>query len=322
MPLRIIRADITRLDVDAIVNAANSSMLGGGGVDGAIHQAAGPRLLQECRGLGGCHVGQAKMTAGYDLPARHVIHTVGPVWHGGSHDEARLLAACYTSSLQLAAASGLHTVAFPLISAGIYGYPRRQALDVAVGAIDAFLQQHDDMEVTLALYDSTDILPPELRKAIDRLLAQDEPSDDAGLVQLNRIRCKAGSMARPAADIPAPDFDAQLDESFSQMVLRKIDETGMTDSECYRRANIDRRLFSKIRSRADYRPSKTTAVALAVALRLDGAQTAELLAKAGLALSRSNRADIIVSWFIAQGDYDINRINKVLYSYDQPLLGA
>ena len=331
MPLHIVRADITTMEVDAIVNAANESLLGGGGVDGAIHRAAGPELLAECRTLHGCKTGQAKLTKGYRLPAKYVIHTVGPVWRGGGHGERELLTSAYRSSLELALAHRCETVAFPLISSGVYGYPKDQALTVAVDAIGDFLLRHD-MTVYLAIFDRASYtiggrLFADIAAYIDDRYVSDHA--DSG----EERRRRAARFSRPvpleAEAAPAPcaagsldEALSTLDESFSQMLLRKIDEAGLTDAQCYKKANVDRRLFSKIRSDVHYRPSKPTAVAFAVALELPLEEARELLQKAGFAFSHASKFDIIVEYFIAHGNYDVFEINEALFAFDQSLLGG
>ena len=235
MPLQIIRNDITKMSVDAIVNAANTSLLGGGGVDGCIHRAAGPELLAECSTLHGCETGSAKITKGYRLPCKYVIHAVGPRWRDGKHREQELLESCFEAA------------PVPLPSEAICKSCSSQSLEEALG---------------------------------------------------------------------------QIDESFSEMLLRKIDESGMTDAQCYKKANIDRKLFSKIRSDKFYKPSKPTVLAFALALELPLVQMQEMLGKAGLTLSHSSKFDIIVEYFVERGNYNVYEINEALFAFDQSLIGA
>ena len=329
MPLGSVRNDITRMQVDAIVNAANETLLGGGGVDGAIHRAAGPELLAECRKLGGCPTGQARITRGHRLPCRWVIHTVGPIWHGGGQGEAKLLASCYRNALELARQYNCASVAFPLISSGVYGYPKDAALKLATDVIRDFLAENE-MLVYIVVFDRDSFhasgrLYANVAEYIDDNYVHVHGDSDA--VRLRRMR-QAQFMdmdcIQEASCVPNSLENAlqTLDESFSQMVLRKIDEAGIKDSVCYKRANLDRKLFSKIRGDVHYKPSKRTALALAVALELDISETAELLQKAGLALSHSYKFDIIIEYCILNGVYDIHTINQMLFDFDQPLLGA
>lgn len=330
MPLTIIRQDITKMPVDAIVNAANPSLLGGGGVDGTIHRAAGPQLRLACQKLGGCPTGQAKITKGFGLPCRYVIHTVGPVWRGGSFGEKDALTSCYLTSLQLALRAHCKTVAFPLISAGAYGYPKDQALRVAVDTIGRFLLTHE-LTVFLVVFDKAAYRISQetycdIQSFIDDRFVESHQDSRARQWQRGEAADFMGfSMAAPAFSTPPVSLEdavSQLDESFTDMLLRKIDEKGMTDAQCYKKANLDRKLFSKIRKNRQYHPSKPTALALAVALELSLSETKELLQKAGFALSHSQKFDLIVEYFIQKGCYDIFAINEALFAFDQSLLGA
>ncbi len=342
MPLEIVRNDITKMKVDAIVNAANSALAQGGGVCGAIFAAAGAEALAaECSRIGHCEVGSAVITKGYGLPAKHVIHTVGPVWRGGGHREEELLTACYTNSLSLALEMHLKSVAFPLISSGIFGYPKDKALQTAISAIGAFLMQHD-MMVYLVVYDKAAYtLSDKLFKSITSYI--DDHYVDENLIVRHSRRAEVqaqlstfdsineNNFAYESADsilnIPKEqrsldDALFHLDQTFSQRLLHLIDSKGKADTEVYKRANIDRRLFSKIRSNPDYKPSKNTALALAVALELNVDETCDLLACAGFALSRSSKFDVIVAYFIQHRNWDIFQINEALFAFDQSLLGA
>lgn len=327
MPLQIIRNDITKVQCDAIVNAANSTLLGGGGVDGAIHRAAGRGLLIECMKLGGCKVGQAKITKAYNLPCKYVIHTVGPKWRGGGNNERELLESCYKNSLELAKENNCESVAFPLISSGVYGYPMNEAFKVAVDTVAEFLM-HNDMLVYIVVYNekalatSSKLFSDIAQYIDDNYVAQREAYFSNRNV-FEESACLA-PMSVEAIENTAElsDIVITLDESFSQMLLRKIDEKGMTDSECYKKANIDRKLFSKIRSNPDYKPSKPTVIAFCIALELSLAETNEMLLKAGFALSHSNKFDVIIEYFIKRGNYNIFEINEALFAFDQSLLGA
>ena len=351
MPLKLIREDITKLSCDAIVNAANSTLLGGGGVDGAIQKAAGKGLLLECMKLGGCKTGEAKITKGYNLPTKFVIHTVGPKWKDGLHGEEDLLRSCYRNSLALALEHKCECIAFPLISSGVYGYPKDQALQVAVDEITAFLIHHD-MLVYLVIYDKSSYqisekLFSDIASYIDdkyvdghfRLNCARRNDGESILLSDEAMPCESVASFIGGTTLLAPSFGKLgktqsvktpslddmlkgIDESFSQMLLRKIDEKGMTDAECYKKANIDRKLFSKIRSDKLYKPSKITALAFAIALELSLSETKDLLMKAGFALSHSNKFDIIVEYFITNGNYNIFEINEALFAFDQNLLGV
>ncbi|MBR1797300.1 MAG: O-acetyl-ADP-ribose deacetylase [Clostridiales bacterium] len=336
MSLLLIQGDITKLECDAIVNAANNSLLGGGGVDGAIHRAAGPKLLEECRALRGCDTGDAKLTAGYELKAKFVIHTVGPVWHGGAHGEEKLLRSCYSRSLKLAYDHNCESVAFPMISAGVYGYPFDQALEVAVSSISAFLNECDrDMTVYIVIFSRRDFRMDKnffgsVRDFIDSRSAPKRFQGSFGftrnagaapMASSAMLRCEAIS-DDACEDSSIEEFiRTRIDESFTQMLLRLIDEKGMSDVETYKRANIDRKLFSKIRSNMNYHPKKNTVLGFAIALRLDINETADLLMKAGYALSDSSRSDLVVEYFITNEIYDVNKVNQVLFAMDQEIIG-
>ena len=331
MPLHLVRNDITKMRVDAVVNAANSSLLGGGGVDGCIHRAAGPELLQACKKLHGCETGQAKITEGYRLPCKYVIHAVGPRWQGGTRGEEEKLRSCYRASLQLAAEYRCESVAFPLISSGIYGYPKAEALRVAVEAIAAFLE-NSELTVYLVIFDraSYEIGAErfsEIAVYIDEHYVDAHTDSAAQRFRRERLYEAKCSEAPPCEAKSVCEFSLEetlrrIGESFSEMLLRKIDESGMTDAQCYKKANIDRKLFSKIRSDKRYQPSKTTAIAFALALELPLSELEELLEKAGFALSPASKFDLIVAYFVARGKYNVFEINEALFAFDENPIGA
>lgn len=324
--MSLVRNDITKIEADAIVNAANSSLLGGGGVDRAIHRAAGSEILYECRTLGGCKTDQTKITRGYKLPCKYIIHTVGSVWRGGENGERELLYSCYEKSLQLAKEYNCESVAFPLISSGIYGYPKNKVLEVAVSAISDFLAEND-MDIFIVVLDKNAVAVREglyydVRRYIDRNYANEQViSSTFRAVSFKESAAAENAVFEEACYSALPDAFDKLDESFSQALLRMIDERGMTDVQVYKKANIDRRLFSKICSDANYKPKKQTSVAFAITLELNISETQGLLEKAGYTLSNSLKFDVIIKYFIENRMYDIFEINETLFAFDQSLIG-
>ena len=332
MPFTIVRQDITKMQVDAIVNAANTDLRMGGGVCGAIFNTAGQTKLKEaCAKVSPIKTGGAAITPGFKLPAKYVIHAAGPIYHQWNAEEnERLLRSAYTESLKLAAGNGCGSIAFPLISSGIYGYPKEEALQVAVAAIKDFLAEHD-MDVYLVIFDRASFVVGEkLLGAVESYI--DENYVDSHFVYRQEVQRADYEEIIMKPSLDEADFMSvskglddlidDLDEPFNTTLLKLIDAKGKTDSEVYKRANIDRKLFSKIRTGKGYMPSKRTILALAVSLELTLEETDDLLERAGYALSHSQKFDVIVEFFIVNGKYDIFEINEVLFKYDQPLLGA
>ena len=336
MPYEIIRQDITKMQVDAIVDPTDYMYSGSGGTDARIHFAAGPELRTVCDGLPLLKEGEVAVTGGFRLPCKYIIHTFGPVWQGGLYDERKKLASCYRNALQAAYDRECESIAFPLISSGTFGFPKDKVLRIALDTITSFLMSHD-MMVYLLVYDKTAYeISKKLQKDIDAFIDEhyidrqqlkfdpftytyvpkEEQKDQKTAVSAPQ---KEAVAAKPIHTLE--EALSQKHESFSDALLRLISESGMSDAECYKRANITKQHFSKIRSNAHYQPTKQTVLAFAVVLKLSLEETKKLLEKAGLALSSSNQADIIVEYFITTKNYDLNEINEVLYQYDQKCLG-
>jgi len=322
------------MNTDVIVNAANSKLLMGGGVCGAIFRAAGEKELQkECEQIKHCPVGQAVITKAYNLKAKYIIHTVGPIYKDGNSDEAKFLKSAYETSLKLAKDYNLKSIAFPLISSGIYGYPKKEALNIAVSTIKEFLADND-MDIYLVVFDRKAVhLSEGLYEGIQHYIDdfyedEDYRLRDTDLLKIEEIYqddCDFQEVIYETKDFNKRSLESildNIDESFSQMLLRLIDEKGKTDVEVYKKANMDRKLFSKIRSNKDYNPKKSTALSLAIGLELSLDETKDLLSKAGYTLSPSHKFDLIVEYFIKNKNYDIFIINEALFSFEQPLLAT
>ncbi len=360
MSFQIIRNDITRVEADAIVNTANPQPVVGGGTDYAVHTAAGPELLEARKQIGRLSVGQSAATPAYRLSAKYVLHTVSPVWVDGQHQEEALLRQAYDAALQLADRLGCRSIAFPLMSAGTYGFPHDLALSVAIRAFTDFLLDHE-MQIYLVLFnakafDIAGSIFDDLKSFIDDNYV-DEKNEEEYLidklpfpadvdriprrreeyvnVRRRRIERERAPEEAAGACLPQPsspkaskaskaasldDFLKQHEQTFSQYLLDLLRERDGKDSEVYKRAEISKQLFSKILGNPDYQPTKSTAIQLAIGLQLDLAQTQKLLGKAGFALTRSSRADLAIQYFIERKIYNVTFINEALYDCGLPLL--
>ena len=343
MPFEIVRNDITKMAVDAIVNTANPWAVIGLGTDSMIHEAAGPSLLQARQEIGHIDMGQAAITPAFNLQAKYVIHTVGPVWDGGSYGEEGYLRSCYENSLRLALEYNCQSIAFPLISTGNYGFPKDKALQIAISAFSEFLLEHE-MQIYLVVFDRTSFkLSEKLFQSVASYI--DQHYVDActlaayGAVEESHARirrrdmeiCESRCMQEemlPCAPMAASkaasleDMLKQTDAGFTETLLKLIDKTGKKDSEIYKKALLSKQHFSKIRNNPNYKPTKPTAISLALALELNLEETKDLIGRAGYALTNSSKFDLIIRYFIEQGNYNVVEINIALYEFDQALLGS
>ena len=356
MPFEIVRNDIVNMQVDAVVNTANPNPVIGSGVDSGIHKKAGHELLTARQKIGCIDFGDAVITSGFGLDAKYVIHTVGPIWVDGNHEEEKILSSCYRKSLALAKKQGCESIAFPLIATGNYGLPKPRALQIAVREISSFLLENE-MQIYLVVFGKeafalSEKLFKSVSSYIDENYIRSKTLDEYGpentyaarferrrirerLERSNRIhedmypsQALEECLAMPAM-APAPmDSDdwgqllKDLDAGFSETLLKLIDRSGKKDSEIYKKANVDRKLFSKIRNNMDYKPSKTTALAFAFALELDVDETKDFIGRAGFALSHSSKFDVIVEYFLVNRNYNVFELNEVLFAFDQPLIGV
>ena len=328
MPFKIVRNDITKIKADAVVNTANPKPVIGGGTDTAIYNAAGAdKLLAERKKTGNIAVGDAAATPAFGLDAKYVIHTVGPYWQDGEHGEEDKLRSCYKKSLELAEELGCKSIAFPLISTGVYKFPKGKALHIALSVIQEYLLEHD-MDVTIAVFDKGSFeMSGKLFAGIDEYIDEHYVADAvdseyrSGLMQ-SRIL----GHERRRAELPREQQETLDDvlksrsETFSEMLLRLIDERGLKDPDVYNKALIDRKLFSAIKCKKNYKPGKQTALAFALALELDINTAREFLAKAGYALSPSDKSDIVVEYCIRQKIYDLYDVNLALLEHELPEL--
>ena len=358
MPFEIVRNDITNMEVDAIVNAANPRPIIGYGVDSGVHKKAGNQLLVARKKIGDIAFGEAAITPAFNLSAKYVIHAVSPIWQDGKKNEAQLLDNCYVNSLQLALENKCESIAFPLLSAGNHGFPKDLALQTAINVFSKFLMKHE-MQIYLVVFGKQSFALSEklfhsVQSYIDETYIQEKSLEEYGVTNKRDVRelellqlreamsrrrkaeleyniladevCEESAEYEALAPTAAPrkleDLMKEIDETFSEALIRLIDQKGLKDPEVYKKANIDRKFFNKIKNNKNYKPSKSTCVAFAIALELNLDETRDLIGKAGYALTHSSKFDIIIEFFILQGNYNMFEINEVLFDFDQPSLGS
>lgn len=336
MPFEIIRNDITNMHVDAIVNTANPRPVVGLGVDSTIHEKAGPALLAARQEIGHIDMGCAEITPAFRLRAKYVIHTVGPVWDGGSYGEEHYLRNCYDNSLKLAMEHNCESIAFPLISTGNYGFPKDKALQIAIAAFSEFLLEHE-MQIYLVVFDHksfklSEKLFQDVAAYIDQNYVDAWEMDTYGAAEpirncRRRERIESKAMMPMACEaMAAPmDLDSFLkkkDAGFVETLLELIQKSGQKNSTIYKRANISKQHFSKLINDPKATITKPVAVALALALELDLDATRDLIGRAGYTLTNSSYFDLVVQFHIEKKKYNVVEINVALYEYDQPLLGT
>ena len=358
MPFEIVRNDITNMEVDAIVNAANPHPIIGYGVDSGVHKKAGDQLLVARKKIGDIAFGEAAITPAFNLSAKYVIHAVSPIWQDGKKNEAQLLENCYVNSLQLALENKCESIAFPLLSAGNHGFPKDLALQTAINVFSKFLMKHE-MQIYLVVFGKQSFALSEklfhsVQSYIDETYIQEKSLEEYGVTNKRDVRelellqlreamsrrrkaeleyniladevCEESTEYEALAPTAAPrkleDLMKEIDETFSESLIRLIDQKGLKDPEVYKKANIDRKFFNKIKNNKNYKPSKSTCVAFAIALELNLDETRDLIGKAGYALTHSSKFDIIIEYFILEGNYNTFEINEVLFTFEQPLIGG
>lgn len=344
MPLSIVRNNITDMYVDAIVNTANPLPVVGTGVDTAVHQAAGPALLEAREKIGLIPRGYSAVTPAFNLPAKYVIHTVGPVWQDGEHGEEATLRSCYDTALKLAAEHGCESVAFPLISAGNYGFPKSLALQTAISAISAFLLKQEDILVYLVVFDKTayslsEKLFNDVKSYIDENLVDElRAAEYKANVPRNEFWGNRRLREESRYEIPCPPMQSigvtagetasvqkkersleelldQLSESFPEALKRMMEERGMKNADVCKRANMDKKYLSKLLNGNISKPGKGKLLSLVIALQLNLDETRDFLGRAGYALTRSSKTDVIIQYFIETKNYDIFEVEQVLFEF-------